>query len=741
LEIYDKISIAPERNGLPDKEVKAIAKSACNYLAGTRREDIEKLNELPPLDQFAQLRGWSPEAMRAIGAQGHYEINFNGIPSKNIITFQSYDSERNPVGRRIRKANNAPFSKGKALSEKGQPLGLFFPPDFPTLGPVHVTEGEADACAAINAGLSAVIGTGGTNLGAIARPSLQNLCANRDVVLWPQSDDASKKWMHETAALLTAAEAKVFFVPADPKVKDLDDRLKRESDKPAAIERWLKNKLDWKEPAPEDWPEPNTPKREAVKLPPFPIEVYSQAPQIKAYIEQLSASKSTPVDFAAVGVLPIISACLMGKVTISPQGGYREPAMLYVAIGGDPASGKSQIFRELMPAIKEVEKEKVSILRDKYAKTKADRSVIQQQIKAIENSARKGEIDPQAQEELRRLNVRLEALPELYATSMIIEDATSERAAVIASSRDGCLMFASDEGTPFRMAKSQRNDSAIISLNQLFKKGHSGDSFTQSRMGRADIDIPQLFMSALSMTQPDEFVDLLQDRSLIGEGSLSRFLYSVPEVKESKPLDWLTNSSEEVEKHNKDSYYRLVSDLSEVEPCTVLRLSDSAKQVAPQYISKVVNPLMAKSSKHQDAFLKSFFAKTVKGGTVLRLALALHAIQHGKHLGAYEVSGQTMTNACKLYDYFIAHAQALRINSGQCDTLELQVYEWIKENGFASFSKSTFQSKWKRQLPKSRDRDEFCQGLEESGIIMESKVKSANGPAKTVFQVNPRIFS
>lgn len=247
--ILEQLLVSPERRDLPETECRTIARSIGQKPGGIPREEIQQLQKLPPFQQFAQLRGWTEASLNLIGAQGHDKIFFGDKTYRRVVTFPLYDADKNIVGRRIRKSDNSAFGTKdgapKALSVKGGKMGLIQPSYFPSTGTVHIVEGEADACAALTAGLSTVIGTPGTNPGVIAREALQRICAKREVVLWPQSGTPGQRWRDEIGDLLLAVQCAVYYVPNDPKVDDLDDRLKREPNQRDAINRWLSGKMEY----------------------------------------------------------------------------------------------------------------------------------------------------------------------------------------------------------------------------------------------------------------------------------------------------------------------------------------------------------------------------------------------------------------------------------------------------------------------------------------------------------------
>jgi len=108
------------------------------------------------IEELARVRGWRPEALRALGA-----VSRNAQAPREVH-FPMRDASGNAAGFRRRRSDGKAFSNGsKALSSKGSKNSLLCPWPFPEDDgrQVLVVEGEADACAALSAGYAAVVAT------------------------------------------------------------------------------------------------------------------------------------------------------------------------------------------------------------------------------------------------------------------------------------------------------------------------------------------------------------------------------------------------------------------------------------------------------------------------------------------------------------------------------------------------------------------------------------------------------
>lgn len=224
-DIAERLMAAPERRGLPEREVRDIARSIAKKPPGEPRRDFSAERFATPLDEWAARRGFSIDALHAIGA----------VAGKGEVHFPMRDAGGKPLGYRRRRADNSAFPNGaKALSVAGQKNGLMAGPwPLPAGGVVIATEGEADACAALSAGAAAVVATPGGNPGRRVFEIAQHILPSRDVVLFPDPDPVGQLWMRKLGTALEAVGCTVRVVP--PLEGDLDKRLSVEADKAAAL--------------------------------------------------------------------------------------------------------------------------------------------------------------------------------------------------------------------------------------------------------------------------------------------------------------------------------------------------------------------------------------------------------------------------------------------------------------------------------------------------------------------------
>jgi len=200
-----------------------------------------------PLQELSARRGWSEEALRSLGAtRGQTR---DGSPGE--VIFPMKDGYGGCTGYKKRRADNKPFSlrddEVKSLTAPGSRHGLFYPESLPAEGPVLLCEGEADTAAALSAGWSAVVGTAGAEIGKTGKKALPALLHGREVVLVPHPDEAGRRWRDRVGQTCANSQCRVRYVsPVDD--KDLDEHLRHEDDKAAALRTMVESALPWQPP-------------------------------------------------------------------------------------------------------------------------------------------------------------------------------------------------------------------------------------------------------------------------------------------------------------------------------------------------------------------------------------------------------------------------------------------------------------------------------------------------------------
>lgn len=191
-----------------------------------------------PVERWAALRCWKPEAITEMGGRNHSGV----VAIPMFIDDQEVGvKQRKPDGSFFEFPGQEPH---KSHTPKGQQLGLMLSMamrsgTIPEDADVDLFEGEADCCAAVNAGAKYVLGLPGAKFKPDVMTCLQQLLAGKRgrVTMFPDPGEAGENCGRNVARALRAVGVDLRIAPP-PGADDLDKRLRRENDKAAALHRW-----------------------------------------------------------------------------------------------------------------------------------------------------------------------------------------------------------------------------------------------------------------------------------------------------------------------------------------------------------------------------------------------------------------------------------------------------------------------------------------------------------------------
>ena len=492
--------------------------------------------------------------------------------------------------------------------------------------------------------------------------------------------------------------------------------------------------------APTEWPEPE-PITET-KPPEFPTIAFNSVPLIKELIEKTAEVTHTAVDFSANIVIGAVAAATQGKVRVmvSDKSNWSEPTSLLIIICGQRGSGKSQVFRPLTDIIYQLDMKDSSKRLSNSATTKAEIMALEQEKKAILKRMQQ-EPDPEATQRLAdvELNLSRKVLPS--TSSAILSDVTPEKAAIIASGNGGRLVLASAEGVPLNSLKSKYSEQDGEQFLTLLLNGHAGDKFTQGRVGRSDINISEMAVSAILFTQPESFKkNIIRNEYYTTRGLNARWLIACPEFRpESLEIDITSDNQPTVPNHATKDYERRITELWNISQREqdgknlyyYIKMDYEARAITQDFQNNRIKPMFLGCSAYmQEALVKA-------RGTVARLSCILHCLEHGDDCINLEISGSNVSDAILIYDYYLTTYEFMNSGSTQRDIEMLSIIKWIKVNNLEEIDSRTMNEKLKHF---DTGKDNILKELEELGYIRPEKInENGRGRPKIIYKTNPKL--
>ena len=454
--------------------------------------------------------------------------------------------------------------------------------------PVLLVEGEKTALAAATLFPDHVVTTVGGNL---HRRADWSLLTGRDVILWPDHDEAGLRHAETSRQRAVAAGAASVAVVAIPDHFPL--------------------KWDLADPAPPGW----TPDRlhqlmHAARGPggskgpdlsildlnrravPAPSDVL---PSWAAWLNLAAKAKSAPVDYVLAALLGAASGLLGGRVQVEVRPGWSEPAVLWLLLVGDSAASKTPALEAVEVGLEALERE----FRRQYDADKLTYDTAEDK-------------DAEAKPVLHRCR---------------IEDTTVEAAAgVLAREERGLLGWAPEMSSWLtaltRYRQGGGNDRGFW-LKTYDAKPYSVD---RRKLGDDPLLIPTLAVSLLGGIQPDLVPQLLQGE--VDDGLAARFLLVWPSpAPAAETIDAHAWSQAEIQVARAFArLHAVAADQLTAHPVTgrealTLSLSENAQA---RFLAWREGYLVDLRRRHGDA-IPSFEGKAA--GHVVRLAAVLHALE------------------------------------------------------------------------------------------------------------------
>jgi hypothetical protein len=254
--------------------------------------------------------------------------------------------------------------------------------------------------------------------------------------------------------------------------------------------------------------------------PAMPLEPYGPwGDWIAAHAEGCSA----PIDYVAGGLLAGASSLIGNSRWISPWAGWREPAALWIALVGNPSSGKSPALDAALDLLRTLEGEMAVDFPDTMRQHELDREAAKAKRETWQGEVKTAVKDNTPPPEMPESAVEPEPpiRPRLH-----ISDTTVEAAGKLLAAHPRGLLYQRDELSGwlgnFDRYGGGGGDRAF------WVESFGGRPFVIDRVkhGQEPIRIPHLSVSAVGGIQPDRLASLFMTGD--DDGLAARFLMAWP---------------------------------------------------------------------------------------------------------------------------------------------------------------------------------------------------------------------
>jgi hypothetical protein len=636
--------------------------------------------------------------------------------------------------------------------------------------PVLVVEGEK--CARdgekVFPGYVVVTSPGGANAAAKADWDLKN----REVLVWPDADEAGRKYANDVARILhNLGVSKLRVVDASALASRAPDGTTREPplgwDVANAIEE------DWEpealrkaaEEAAKPWADPagtngtngkgsygensSSPEVNAWEYPDlsylgsgrsvppqFPLEVLGEF--WGSWCSKHAMARNAPVDYVAGTLLSVAGALIGNKRWPYANGEWGEPPILWIGLVGAPGSGKSpaqdpvvDLVRQLEGGVRDEMAEEIKSYRENLVVARAAHEKWERDVKhALGNDE-----DP-PEKPTAAIEPKEPVVPRL-----IISDTTPEKVGPLLQKHPAGLLLHRDELAGWIGSFNRYSGGGENGERQLWTEAYGGRPYNIDRVKLSEpIFIPHLTVGVLGSIQPDKLPVMTGGAD---DGFASRFLWIWPD-----PVEGFTLNQGPI---------------------------DSAKQIdALRHLFRLELPaqgqgggdpgrieLSDEAAHHFENFVRDVRERAVRGvglfagalskaaGYVLRVAMVFEFLDWVEDRTSPEpkmVCSESMLKATKLVgEYFLPMAQ--RVFNEAAISLEEQramtLIRWLRDHDTRKFNARETRRTIGGILRESTHMNAACKTLERAGLIRPafSRAGESKGQRRKDYEVNPVVFA
>jgi putative DNA primase/helicase len=591
-----------------------------------------------------------------------------------------------PTGKEVRPVSRKADGSGwiiGGMPTTGEGRPLYALPDLmatPAGSRVYVTEGEKAADAARAIGLVATTSPHGSKSAAKADWSP---LAGRDVIIFPDRDDAGERYANDVTKLAKAAGAssvrvvRLVDIWAEmPKGGDMADLLDDQGGDVDAIRTQVEALVEGAEPTSTDASSIllATPKFDLDAL--FPMN----AAFARDYLAAVSQSTQTPIEMPALLALAIASAAVCNVALVRGHGDYKEPAQLWGLVLCEPAVRKSAVLSELLAPIVAWEKRQALELAPEIAAAIQRRKIDEKRLKSIEDHVARSK-DPQQVASLTAEAVALaqaiQATPIPTPPVLLASEPTPEALCRQMVHNYGRALLASAEADALDIVQGRYSGSRNYGI---LLKGHAGDAVRAQRVGRPGDTIDHPALAVALCVQPQAVRELWADPHAEGRGLLARFAVILPRDR----VGFRDVRPPRVPDLVRATWQAGIDRLLSFEPHdspVVVRLSTESDALYHEFQKRTEAALGAGDLAERRAWGGKLC------GLTLRIALTLHALQNWAHVGKPEdfpeIDAATMQSAIAWADYLAAaerYARELLRETDEERETRLLV-DWIEHRG------------------------------------------------------------
>lgn len=464
-----------------------------------------------------------------------------------------------------------------------------------------------------------------------------------------------------------------------------------------------------------------------VKPTAFPVK--SLPPLLRDYLQAVSDYVQVEPEMAVLPLLSVLALCVQGKALVRNAGSdHTEPLNnLYTLTVAPPGERKSGCLREFIRPVEEFQRRYNEMHAPKIREYISERAFWEnKKLSAMKGKDADFSAVKSADREIEEIDRKLEKIHKIMLT---ISDTTPEALAIEMSKQGERMGIVDSEGAVFDVLSGIYSNGKVNI--EIFLKAYDGEATNVTRCGKT-VELHSPLLTIGLMTQPEHFMEAMENRQFTGRGLMYRFWFSFPESR----AGYLKMTGKNIPPELKKRYKNLIEKLLEMpvsEVLPVIICDKEAEILFSDYFEQ-----MQKKMREGGIFenLKEWASKQF--ARALRIAGILHLCEHE---ATEKLTGQTAQRAVKIAEW--AENHALKAMSGTAsEPTEIKNAKYIlkklKKSEKIIFSKSELLRFC--QTLKAYEFDAPLEILEDMGYIRIEIIRSGErGKPKERIKINPNI--
>lgn len=376
-----------------------------------------------------------------------------------------------------------------------------------------------------------------------------------------------------------------------------------------------------------------------------PLDDFTLPPILQSAVDDGSRALGIDRDMVLPVGLAVISSSLMSNLRLIDEDGEWTPANIYTVLSAMSGTGKSRLFRLMAKVLYEIEAEAIqSHAGHSLPALKAEKQILENQKRTAK--AKKGVSRAELLEEMQEIEQRLSEIEiDIIPPRLIVEDATVQKLAMMLQRSEKMSVFSPDARDVLLNITGRHNDSKAD--EGIFLKGFSLEHCTVDRIRRETVSLTEPCISMCLVVTPDAVEELFSNDRLLQGGFLPRCIFvnsqSKPRVK--------FGPQPGPEKSVWEAWDGLIRDLTRTyraaQSPAYIKCSPQASEAYRMYWNDFAEGIIPQNS---------FTARNVE--IAKRIALCLHAAEHGKRACAHELSADTASASIMMMEFWLSRERA-----------------------------------------------------------------------------------